>query len=216
MAVSVWFIRRRFDRRTRKWRFWWIRWGTCCGTLTPCWRSGNNGPHSTHFGFFFVFFLRRLSYRTVQAAFWKRPGEEGDFCWILNMGPSTSLNSQFSHISPKNFCYLFCVMLLVGKSYCHRINSNNLIHSQLQQHYSVVFRTRQLITRSLFAKCCTAFSLCVNAIRKRLLILCCLNNELTPALPQVKQQKSFLKTFYSYRFAPRCWLDTRQTWVHCR
>lgn len=33
---------RKCGRRTMRWRCWWTRWGTCCGTSTPCWPSGND------------------------------------------------------------------------------------------------------------------------------------------------------------------------------
>lgn len=33
---------RKCARRTRRWRCWWTRWETCCGTWMPCWPSGND------------------------------------------------------------------------------------------------------------------------------------------------------------------------------
>lgn len=133
MDVSFWFTCRRYDRRTRRWRFWWIRWGTCCGMSTPCWRSGNNGPTSStfcketppqklelHNG-------KDQVKKGISVGFWiwDRPLVAHLFlCWHSITETHYSL-TDFRRTSAV-YSVLYCRW---ANYYCHGMNNNNLIHS---------------------------------------------------------------------------------------
>lgn len=83
---------RRCVRRTRRWRCWWIRWGTCCGTSTPCWHWGND----SHFFYFSMFFCPFFLKKRVLQRGWRSSSEEENFgfkawggsqlCWYFTTG----------------------------------------------------------------------------------------------------------------------------------
>lgn len=161
MDVSFWFTCRRYDRRTRRWRFWWIRWGTCCGMSTPCWRSGNNGPTSSTF--FKETPPQKLELHNgkdqvkkgISVGFWIRdhPLVAHLFCART---PSLKLTT-LSQISEE--LLLFILYYIVGGQ---TITAMGWI---IITSYTPV--ARQLITQFLFAKWSTTLSLTLCSCNKK-------------------------------------------------
>jgi len=142
--VSLCSAHRRYAWRTRRWRFWWIRWGTCCGTSTPCWRSGSTSPAPAALSFLFERAIPPQTYGPVEL--------RGHFCLIWITGPfSFGCTSFVSALHRRNSevtrgsqsCYLFLYIEVVGGgNYNNRIiildgrfeKKDNLLRSNCNHH----------------------------------------------------------------------------------
>lgn len=88
VLISFLLTSRRCARRTRRWRCWWIRWGTCCGTSTPCWRWGNDSNLFFYFSMFFCpfFFWKRVlqrGWRSEEENFGFKARGDSQLCWFF-------------------------------------------------------------------------------------------------------------------------------------
>lgn len=104
MVVNTFLLTcRRCVRRTRRWRFWWIRWGTYCGMSTLCWRWGNDSIFLFFLFFFGPFLEKRPSQRAMNSE-WRGK------CWI-----PTHNSAGTSRLGPcqlRSWCRFLWVVLL--------------------------------------------------------------------------------------------------------